>query len=376
MRLADFIMRDMQAILAQWEAFAATRVPAATGMTPLALRKHARQILEAVAKDLSAFQSQDAQAAKSMGRAPKLMEAPETAAQTHGFLRAQSGFQINQMASEYRALRASVLRMWMDACQPNDFHADDIVRFNEAIDQALAESIAFFSAEVDRARELFLGMLGHDMRTPLQAIQMTASYLALLNAGPKVSEAASRLTNCGARMKALLDDLVEFNRTKLGMGIDIAPTDVDLAALFGDELEQLRAAYPNRQLVLEVVGDARGFWDGLCLQRLLGNLVVNALKYGVQDAPVRVLITGEEAVVRFEVRNTGPAMEQSTLEQLFEPRNRGSQPENRYTSDGSSGLGLHIAREIAKAHGGAIEARSEETEIVFAVRLPRSQLMK
>jgi signal transduction histidine kinase len=205
---------------------------------------------------------------------------------------------------------------------------------------------------------------------------MTASYLALLNAGPKVSEAASRLTNCGARMKALLDDLVEFNRTKLGMGIDIAPTDVDLAALFGDELEQLRAAYPNRQLELEVAGDARGFWDGLCLQRLLGNLVVNALKYGVQDAPVRVLITGEEAVVRFEVRNTGPAMEQSTLEQLFEPRNRGSQPENRYTSDGSSGLGLHIAREIAKAHGGAIEARSEETEIVFAVRLPRSQLMK
>jgi signal transduction histidine kinase len=104
------------------------------------------------------------------------------------------------------------------------------VRFNEAIDQALAESIAFFTAEVDRVRKLFLGMLGHDMRTPLQAIQMTASYLALLNAGPKVSEAASRLTNCGARMKALLDDLVEFNRTKLGMGIDIAPTDVDLAA--------------------------------------------------------------------------------------------------------------------------------------------------
>src|SRR6185369_7504215 len=223
---------------------------------------------------------------------------------------------------------------------------------------------------------LFLGMLGHDMRTPLQAIQMTASYLELLNAGAKVSEAASRLSNCSARMKALLDDLVEFNRTKLGMGIDIAPTNVDLAALFGDELEQLRAAYPDRQLELEVVGDAQGFWDGLCLQRLLGNLVVNALKYGAQDTPVRVMISGEEAVVRFEVRNTGPAMEQSTLAQLFEPRNRGSQPDNRYTSEGSLGLGLHIAREIAKAHGGKIEARSEQTEIVFAVRLPRSPLMR
>jgi hypothetical protein len=88
MRLADFIVRDMQAILTQWEAFAAT-LPAATSMTPLALRSHAQQILEAVVKDLSASQTQDAQAAKSMGRAPRLMEAPQTAAQTHGFLRAQ-----------------------------------------------------------------------------------------------------------------------------------------------------------------------------------------------------------------------------------------------------------------------------------------------
>lgn len=79
MRLADFILRDMEAILAQWEAFAATLLPAATSMTSLALRDHAQQILEAVAKDLSASQSQDAQAAKSMGRASQLMNARETA---------------------------------------------------------------------------------------------------------------------------------------------------------------------------------------------------------------------------------------------------------------------------------------------------------
>jgi signal transduction histidine kinase len=213
----------------------------------------------AVVKDLSASQTRDAQAAKSMGRAPKLMDAPETAAQTHGFLRAQSGFQINQMASEYRALRASVLRLWMDACEPNDFQAEDIIRFNEAIDQALAESIAFFSSEVDGARNLFLGMLGHDMRTPLQAIQMTASYLGALNAGEKVSEAASRLINSGSRMKALLDDLVEFNRIKLGLGITVHPADYDVAALFTDELEELRAVHPDRRLDLEVTGQTRAF---------------------------------------------------------------------------------------------------------------------
>ena len=370
MRLADFILRDMEAILVQWEAFAATRLPAASIMSSLVLRDHARQILEAVAADLSTPQSREAQVAKSMGRAQKVFEAPETAAETHAVLRARSGFDINQLASEYRALRASVLRLWMDACQPEEPHREDIIRFNEAIDQALAESIAFFSAQVDQSRNLFLGMLGHDMRTPLQTIQMTASYLAALNAGAAVSVAASRMIRSGARIQALLDDLVDFNRTRLGMGIPIAATDVELATLFDLELEQLRAAYPHRRLELNVVGDTRGFWDGPRLARVLANLVVNAVKYGAPDAPIRVLIRREDAGVCFEVRNTGSAIEESTLEELFEPLKRA--PEHRNPgADNSLGLGLYISREIAKAHGGDITARSENAETVFAVRLPR-----
>jgi signal transduction histidine kinase len=287
MRLTEFILRDMEAILAQWEAFAATQLPAAANMNSLALRDHAQEILRAVATDLLSPQTEEAQAKKSKGRAPKQFDAPETAAQTHALLRARSGFDINQLAAEYRALRASVLRLWTNACQPEAPHLDDMIRFNEAIDQALAESIGFYSTQVDQARNLLLGMLGHDMRSPLQAIQVTASYLAALNAGAQVSEAASRLINSGARMKALLDDLLDFGRTKLGLGVNIAPTDVDLAKLFADELKQLRAAYPGHQLELEVIGDSQGRWDGLRLQQLLGNLVVNAIKYGAPDAATR-----------------------------------------------------------------------------------------
>ena len=297
--------------------------------------------------------------------------APETAAQTHALLRARAGFDINQLAAEYRALRASVLRLWMDEGQSGQFYMDDIIRFNEAIDQALAESVHHFSAEVDQARNLLLGMLGHDMRSPLQTIQMTAVYLAALNAGEKVSEAASRLINSGARMHGLLDDILDFNRTNLGLGIKIVPTHVDLAKLFAEELDLLRAGNPDRLVTLEIKGNSQGAWDGRRLQQLLGNLVLNAFKYGAADAPVRVVVTGDDSGARFDVKNSGPVVEESALEWIFEPLKRGMDPENRRDADGSLGLGLFIAREIAQAHGGEIEARSDEKETVFSVRLPR-----
>ncbi len=354
-----------------WEAFAAVQLPAAKHMNPLALRDHARQILQAVSKDLSTSQSREAQTEKSLGQAPILNGAPETAAQTHALLRAQSGFDINQLGAEYRALRASVLRLWGDDSYPESMHLDDVIRFNEAIDQALAESVAFFSAQVDQSRNLFLGMLGHDLRNPLQTIQMTASYLAALNAGEKVSEAAVRLINSGRHMHALLDDLLDFNRTELGLGINVTPSDVDLSQLFASTLDQLRAGNPGRRIDLEVHGDTCGSWDDKRLQQLLGNLVRNAIKYGAPGAPVYVGLNGNAADVVLEVRNSGPVIEQSDLDQIFDPLKRGSDHDNRCDADGSLGLGLYIVREIANGHGGSIEARSDETETVFAVRLPR-----
>ncbi len=102
------------------------------------------------------------------------MEAGNTEAETHAFLRARSGFTINQLAAEYRSLRASVLHLWTKACEPSAIDPRDVYRFNEAIDQAVVESVAFFSAQIENERNLFLGMLGHDMRGPLQVIQLTS----------------------------------------------------------------------------------------------------------------------------------------------------------------------------------------------------------
>ena len=126
-------------------------------------------------------------------------------------------------AAEYRALRASVLCMWLDACEPDPSHLEDMIRFNEAIDQALAESVKVFNEQVEQARNLLLGMLGHDIRSPLQSVQVTAAYLAQLNAGTEVSKASSVLISSGASIQALVDDLVDFNRTNIGLGINIMP---------------------------------------------------------------------------------------------------------------------------------------------------------
>jgi signal transduction histidine kinase len=99
-------------------------------------------------------------------------------------------------------------------------------------------------------------MLGHDMRSPLQAIQVTASYLEILNAGEQISKAASRLIRSGARMQALLNDLTQFNRTKLGLGINVVPANVNLADVLADEVDELRAIHPDRQIDLDVSGDS------------------------------------------------------------------------------------------------------------------------
>lgn len=372
MRLADFISRDVEAILAQWEAFAATLLPASANMQSEGLRDHAEQILLAVAQDLRTLQTMDAQREKSLGRAPAPIDAAETAAQTHALLRARSGFSINQLAAEYRALRASVLRLWLDECEPEAPELEDVIRFNEAIDQALAESIGFFSAQVEQNRNLLLGMLGHDMRSPLQAIQVTASHLAALNAGERVSEAAARLIRSGSRMQALLDDLSDFNRTRLGLGINVVPTAIDLWDVLGDEIDELRAVFPDRQIELLVSCNSQGVWDGHRLQQLLGNLVLNALRYGAQDTPVRVIVTGDSTQVRIDVVNSGPAIERAALTRIFDPLTRGTGQQGKHESTGSLGLGLFIASEIAKAHHGVIEARSDEMQTSFSVILPRA----
>jgi len=368
MRLADFILQHMEEILARWEEFAGA-LPNARSMSLAELRDHAEQILRAVCKDLARYQTPEARDLKGKGRAPPI-DGGETAAQTHALLRARAGFNINEMAAEYRALRASVLGLWVDAHDPRKTDLADMLRFNEAIDQAICESVLFFSTEQERARNLLLGILGHDMRNPLNAIQLTAHHLKKLNAGEAVSSAAAMLIRSGARMRVLLDDLTDYNRKRLGVGLYIVLSEIDLRDVLEDEVQQLRNAHLGRQVELEMTGDLRGRWDEGRLHQVVGNLVGNALKYGRAGSTVRVTAEAVDDEVRFAVENEGEPITPSELAGLFDPLRRGP---DRPPEEGSLGLGLFICDEVVKAHGGEINATSIDGVTAFTVRLPRTR---
>jgi signal transduction histidine kinase len=368
MRLAEFILRDLEPILEEWEAFARAQHPAADHMDKAELRDQAAGLLRAIAADMTRPESAVLQRERSLGHTDP-PPASATAVRTHAVLRARSGFDINQMCGEFRALRASVLRLWRRHGEPGPGAVDDILRFDEAVDEALIESIGWFDAQVQQSRNLLLGALGHDLRNPLDTIQLTAAFLERLGGSDHVSKAAQRLKNSGARMKSLLDDLLDYNRTTLGVGLHVAPSPIDLAEAAETEMQQLRTAHPGRPILLTTGGDTTGEWDRHRMQQLLANLVTNAIKYG-DSAPVQVHIEGEHDAVRMDVRNRGPEISPAELQRIFEPLERGSTARMRPETT-SLGLGLYIAREIVRAHDGCIEARHAAGETVFSTSLPR-----
>jgi signal transduction histidine kinase len=218
-------------------------------------------------------------------------------------------------------------------------------------------------------RNLLIGMLSHDLRSPLQTIRMTAQYLPQLDSKDEIGRAAARLVNSGARMQKLLDDLVDFNRAELGVGIRVVPTQIDLCEVCAAELEQIRAAHPGKSVDLECVGDCRGSWDPVRVQQLLNNLVINAIQYGDEGGTIRVGLRGEDSEVVLTVTNSGQPVDADTLWAIFEPLQRGR---GQRKNDAGLGLGLYIASEIAKAHGGKVAATSEGMQTVFAAHLPRA----
>lgn len=378
MRLADFILTNREPILAEWEAFARTCAPASGTMDVEALRDHADQMLTAIAADLQTPQGHLEQSEKSKGHARA--EGPETvtAAEQHGAGRAESGFSVEQMVAEYRALRASVIRLWTTQkgeMVPTD--VEDLTRFNEAIDQSLAESVAEYNEGLEQSKEIFLAILGHDLRTPLGAIAMSATFMLDLEELEEPHRTLTeRIARSASRTIKMVGDLLDFTRGRLGGGIPIVRAETSLGRVVRDVVDEIIAGNPGCQVQVDTRGDELGEWDQARLSQALSNLIGNAVQHGAEGTTITVEIRGEEDRVAVGVHNRGVAIAPDQLDGIFNPMKEREPNRNGSGSDPTSslGLGLYIAERIISAHGGFIEVESSEASgTTFTVHLPRHE---
>ncbi|MDF1504870.1 sensor histidine kinase [Roseisolibacter sp. H3M3-2] len=378
MRLAAFVLAHREPILAEWEAFARSCAPASGPMDVTALRDHADEMLRVIAADLASPQTGSAQSRKSQGRAPAEHPDARTAAGEHGAGRAQSGFTLEQMVAEYRALRASVIRLWTRSEGTlGAAHVEDLTRFNEAIDQALAESVTRFNRDVEQAKETFLAILGHDLRTPLGAIQASAAFM--LETGeleePHRSLVA-RVRTSARRATTMVGDLLDFTRSRLGGGIPIVRAETSLGRVVRDVVNEVGAAHPGRAIRVDTRGEQRGRWDAARLGQALTNVVGNAVQHGADGTTVTVELRGTPEAASVVVHNRGAVIPAARLDGLFNPLRTRQAPRTASGRgpSGSLGLGLYIADRIVAAHGGRIEVESSESAGTrFTLHLPRRE---
>jgi signal transduction histidine kinase len=212
-------------------------------------------------------------------------------------------------------------------------------------------------------REQFIAVLGHDLRNPVASI---AAGLELLKNGKADTAGTLRLMEGSVtRMSALIDDIMDFARGRLGGGIEIGRSDVLLEPVLRQVIGELRGVVPRREIVADLEVPAPVHCDGGRIGQLLSNLLANALTHGSSDTPILVTARMKDGWLVLSVSNSGVPIPAAALERLFQPFFRG---EARSPGQGL-GLGLYIASEIARAHGGALTVTSSPETTTFTFRM-------
>lgn len=374
MRLSQFIVLNVDQIVDEWEKFAKTIQPAADNMGREALRDHAKAILLASARDMNTTQTSLEQTAKSRGEGPEKSPTLDQAAASHGELRHTVGFDLVQMTSEFRHLRASVIRLWVSSLRSPDLtYFQDMIRFNEAIDEALAESTAAYAEQVGRSRDIFLAILGHDLRAPLQAVSMSTELL-IRKVG--LDDAAlsyiARIKGGTRHMGAMVKDLLEFVRSRLGASLPIQRKPMELASACREAIAEACAGQPECDPTFDVSGDTHGEWDRGRINQLLQNLIGNALQHGSNNHKIRLTLSADETSVTLVMQNFGEPIAEDAMGTLFDPLVRSASEELGHPST-SLGLGLFIVKEVVTAHNGCITVTSNRDDgTTFTVVLPKS----
>lgn len=374
MTLSDFIETDIEGLIDDWTAYARAISPGDNRLDDTQLRNSARELLLGIAADMRGAQTDAQQEAKSHGERPNPDSAFNLVGRGHADDRREQGFEINALVAEYRALRASVLRRWQRTCQTDQTTFQEMIRFNEAVDQMVAASVQQFADRSARIRDLFAGVLAHDMRSPLGAV-LNSAHVVLQdeNLSPVSVRAIANLQRSAGRLKALIDDLFVFTRARLGDTLPVEPTQQDFGNICRGAVDEVRAARPGAQIDVQSTGNLVGTWDAARMNQLIVNLVTNAIQHG--SGMVRLEASADDGEIVLSVSNEG-SIPKAALPTLFDPLTRATpSAEYRQASTGV-GLGLFICRCIVRAHHGTIGVESNENSTVFTVTIPRFPILQ
>jgi signal transduction histidine kinase len=370
MPLSDYIAKQTDSILADWAAFARRHIPAAHGLEDGELTGPTKAVLSTITLSLAETKVP----LESIDTAPSGIT---RAARAHAELRIRQSFTLDQMVAEYRVLRGAVVQGWSE--QTRLAHSEaiaELARFDAAVDHTSTETIKWFHDRVERGRDLFVGVLAHDVRTPLGAILASVDYLLAVDELTGASlDAARQIRNSATRLRLLANDLLDFTRTRLGSSLPIAREPLDLAKVCRDTVKELEALHPSAILELRCSGDLHGSWDGARLEQMLSNLVANAIEHGKSGEAIRISVRSRNAEAVIEVENRGPPIPETIREVMLDPLKHLPllEPQVNRRARGL-GLGLFIARLIAEAHSGKIEIdskRKDRTKV--RVELPRTE---
>lgn len=397
MRLPDFIEANTEAILEEWVSHARNvwRNPSPDLEE---LHDHAEDILEATARDMRAEQSpaERDEKAKGNGNGGEVSDRLDLASDQHAAQRLDSGFYLSEVIGEYRALRASVLRLWRETePDPSPHDLEDVTRFNESIDQSLGKAIESYARYAERNRKLlaeaqsarmgaesasrakddFLATLSHEMRTPLNAI---VGWAHIIGADGCTKEELLRgveviKRNAAAQVK-LIDEVLDVSRIVTGK-LRLELVACDLCAAIESAVDTMRAAADAKGITVTMDLDpaARAVsCDVDRMQQVVRNLLSNAIKFTPKGGQVRIALSREEETSVIRMTDTGIGIRPDFLPHVFE-RFRQAEPSAR-RSYGGLGLGLSIVKDVVELHGGTVEVDSEGPGLgsTFTVRLPIS----
>jgi signal transduction histidine kinase len=369
MRVAQFIRTHPVEIESEWETFAKAISPAGPALSVWSLRDHLREILLAMADDMESPQSPEEQAEKGQGKKIRGGSLDHTSA-LHARVRLNSGFNLEQAISEYRALRSSVLLLWMQT-EPKD--ADvilaEVTRFNETIDQAIAEVIRRFADKSEHYSDVFLGVLTHEVRNPLNVIRLSGETLKTSQLNEAQSRRVERILRGVSSIDRLVNDLSILVRSRMRVPFPLTRTRCDLGEICELTLEEVKASPSDAILELDKIGDLAGNWDRERLGQVIFNLVTNAVTHAAAKR-VQLSAEGLESEVVLRVTNHGTPIPLETQHSMFDPFVHTDTASA--TGKKGLGLGLFIVKEIVIGHEGTVEVVSTESGgTTFIVRLPK-----